>query len=198
MSYRLVAGLMLILAIAGTFFIILRNSPSPKVTASLSSLSTAPAPWPVETNHLPDRMKAIGLSLLGAEGSAQHIHAHLDIFIHDRRETVPADIGISSQDTISPVHTHDETGVIHVESPDKNAAYTLGQFFDIWGIKFTETSIGSYANDATNKLTVYDNGKIIQNPANLTLAAHHEIVVTYGANSEQPSIPSSYKFADGL
>jgi len=30
------------------------------------------------------------------------------------------------------MHTHDASGIIHIEATDQNAAYTLGQFFALW------------------------------------------------------------------
>jgi hypothetical protein len=143
-------------------------------------------------------LKAIGLSLLSAEGTAQHIHAHLDIYVNGKQVVVPADIGIPSTGGITPVHTHDTSGIIHVESPDARAIYTLGQFFDIWGVKLTSTSIGGYANTSVDKLIVYDNGTVVQNPTSLDLAKHHEIVITYGTSAKSPSIPKSYNFPAGL
>src|SRR5205823_14298698 len=50
-----------------------------------------------------------------------------DLFV-----TIPANMGISSAPKfISPLHTHDATGVVHVESPTIET-FTLGQFFDVW------------------------------------------------------------------
>lgn len=175
------------------------EAPQPKVVSSLASLSSGPAPWPVESARLPDRLKAINIPLLGSEGTATHIHSHLDIYIHGKQTAVAANTGFGPKGGISPLHTHDATGIIHVESPDSSATFTLDQFFDIWGVKFTNTSIGSYANDTANMLAVYDNGKPVQDPVNLELVAHHEIVVTYGTPQEQPtSIATSYKFPGGL
>ena len=201
MSNKVFIGFIAILVIAAGIFIGIRRAntpPLPKVTASLSSLQTGPAPWQPEYTHLPNRLKSIGLSLLGAEGTAQHIHAHLDIYIHGQPVVVPAEIGIPPTGGITPVHTHDTSGIIHIESPDAYATYTLGQFFDIWGVKLTNTSIGGYTDDDTNKLVVYDNGKAVQDPANLTLAKHHEIVITYGTAQERPRIAKSYNFPSGL
>lgn len=199
MSNKVFIGLIAVVVIVVGVFIATHKSnipPPPKVTASLSSLSTSQAPWQPEYIHLADRLKAINIPLLGAEGSAQHIHAHLDIFVHGQPVTVPADIGIYNG--ITPVHTHDTSGVIHIESPDANAIYTLSQFFDIWGVKLTNTSIGGYINDGANKIVVYDNGKSVQDPANLALAKHHEIVIIYGTAQEQPHIAKSYNFPSGL
>jgi hypothetical protein len=203
MSKRVFIGMLAVVAIAfGVAFVnYYRQAPAvqrPKISASLASLSTAPAPWPAELTHLPERLKAINVALLSAEGTATHIHAHIDIYIHGTQTEVPAEIGIEPQGGISPLHTHDASGIAHIESPEVSASYSLGQFFDIWGVKFTNIRIGGYANDAANKLVVYDNGKVVQDPTNLELRAHHEITVTYGTTEELPKIPSSYKFANGL
>ena len=34
---------------------------------------------------------------------------------------------------MAPIHTHDDSGVVHVEST-VNRNYTLGQFLNIWGL----------------------------------------------------------------
>jgi hypothetical protein len=49
--------------------------------------------------------------------------------------TVPAFIGIDQEaNRIAALHTHDATGLIHVESPEKNAKYSLEQFLTVWGM----------------------------------------------------------------
>ncbi|MGI0042425.1 MAG: hypothetical protein ACRD47_01830, partial [Nitrososphaeraceae archaeon] len=48
---------------------------------------------------------------------------------------------------MAPLHTHDNSGVVHVEST-ANRNYTLGEFLDIWGLNL---------NDKTVKMTT--NGK---------------------------------------
>lgn len=203
MSNKTLFGIMFgIVAIAGVIFVSSVQAPTPhshSSTANLSSLSSGPAPWPVEVNHLADRLAALRIPALGAEGGAEHIHQHLDIYINGKQTDIPADIGIDQQASfISPVHTHDTSGIIHIESPTANANYYLGQLFTIWGVKFTDHSIGGYSTNTTNKLLVYDNGVLVNDPVHLKLTAHAEIVVIYGSENEQPSIPKSYKFSSGL
>lgn len=60
---------------------------------------------------------------------AQHIHPQLSIIIDGNAEVIPAEIGIGACE--QAVHTHDATGVIHVEAQDLHA-YTLGEFFATW------------------------------------------------------------------
>ena len=166
-------------------------------SAHLPGLQTGEPPWIAETQNLRARLKAINLPALSQEGNAVHIHEHLDVFIHDQRVTVPADIGINyAERFISPLHTHDRTGVIHVES-DEVRDFTLGEFFDVWGVRFTRDCIGVYCAKLNNKLRVFSNGKpVTGDPRNLVLTAHQEIAIAYGP--EKIAIPSSYDFDPGL
>jgi hypothetical protein len=84
---------------------------------------------------------------------AMHIHPHLSIFINGQEQVIPADIGISSTGATLPVHTHDTSGWLHVESP---VAYDfqLQDFFAIWGQSFDAQDILGYHTDATQQVTV--------------------------------------------
>ena len=100
---------------------------------------------------------------------------------------------------ITDMHTHDTTGTIHVESPTVQT-FTLGQFFDVWGVRLTDDSIGGYTNQADKTLKMFVNGKLYtDNPRDLALAAHQEIVIAYGVDAELPQpIPSTYNFPRDL
>ena len=81
-----------------------------------------------------------------------HIHPRLEIVMDGTKVTVLANIGIASNlwknhaldqygmTGMAPLHTHDATGTIHVES-NTNKDYTLGQLFDVWGVPFSESCI---------------------------------------------------------
>jgi len=176
------------------------NLPSPAQTlvdpVSLPNLKQSLLPWSTQTGTLKDRLNIIGLSALNSEGTTLHIHQHLDLYINGQAVTVPQDIGINNlAGFISPIHTHDTTGIIHVESPTVQT-FTLGQFFDIWGVRFTDTCIGGYCNQGDNKLKVFSNGQELQSGFRfLPLTAHQEIVVRYGSNNQTPSpVPTAYNF----
>ena len=167
--------------------------------STLPGLETGTVPWAPEIDHLAARLKAIGLPALPQEGTAMHIHQHLDIFIHGATVPVPADIGINANaGFISPIHTHDGTGIMHVESPTVTT-YTLGQFFDIWGVKFTAQCIGGYCNNSTNNLKVYVNGSLYAgDPRQIVLQNHEEIAIVYGTAKEMPNpVPGTYAFPAG-
>src|SRR5207253_7906980 len=101
-----------------------------------------------------DRLQVLGLPALTQEGSVLHIHQHIDVFVNGGKVAVPGGIGINDNSFISPIHTHDASGVIHVESPTKEQ-FTLGQFFAIWGVRFTRTSVGGYRSTAARPIRVY-------------------------------------------
>jgi hypothetical protein len=98
-----------------------------------------------------------------------HIHPHLEILIFGNPITIPANIGISSNiwknhtiDTygmtgMAPLHTHDTSGTIHVES-NTVRNYTLGQFFDVWGVQFNESCILDKCSGSSGKIGMTING----------------------------------------
>lgn len=162
---------------------------------ALPGMQTGPLPWTRETAHLRERLQLIALPALTAEGNALHTHQHLDLFINGAPATVPANIGVNeSERFISPLHTHDQTGIIHVES-DEIRDFTLGQFFDVWGVRLNKDCVGGYCAGAGNSLKVYLNGKLFSGePRALVLADQQEIALVFGATQSKLKIPSSYNF----
>jgi hypothetical protein len=65
-----------------------------------------------------------------SEVLTRHEHAHLTIVIRNQLRPVPANIGISATQ-ICWLHTHDGSGIIHVEAGDQRT-FTLGDFFALW------------------------------------------------------------------
>ena len=161
----------------------------------LPGMETGGAPWPAEITNLKERLTIIGLPVLSAEGTNFHIHQHIDILVSKNKIEVPAGIGISEDEQfISPVHTHDGTGIIHIES-DSKADFTLGQFFDVWGLRFSKDCIGSYCSGDDREVAVFINGKETSgDPRAVVLEPHQEIAVVYGSAKDLPPIPQSYAF----
>jgi hypothetical protein len=157
------------------------GSPAPE---ALPGIMSGPEPWSANTNDLAARLTGITLPPVGG---ALHIHSHLDLFVNGSRVPVPADIGISS-DAESPLHTHDETGVVHEESADPNSTFTLGEFFDVWGLKLTPTCIGGYCDAGDKTLSLFVEGKPYDgDPRTLRLNNEEEIVIAYGTKDQVPS-----------
>lgn len=178
------------------------SGPAKAMRTSLPGLQVSTPPWNAELTHLVERLKAIHLALLpwGDMNLTLHTHQHLDILIHGKAVTVPANIGISSAPKfISPLHTHDASGVIHVESPTIET-FTLGQFFDVWGVRFTSRCLGAECAKGRDKMLVFLNGKqFMDDPRRLPLLQHQELVVAFGSAKELPrQIPAGYTFPAGL
>lgn len=166
----------------------------------LPGMQTGAPPWLPEIEHLQARLQADGLQILTTEGQVQHTHQHLDLFVDGQRVTVPADIGIDFVTAIlSPIHTHDATGIIHVESPIVRE-FTLGEFFDVWGVRFDAHCVGGTCDGNGRSMSVYVNGQAVTtDPRSIVLDAHEEIVVAIGTPVQLPNpIPSTYAFPAGL
>lgn len=167
-------------------------------SGALPGLQTGEAPWRAEKLHLRDRLEAIGLPGLKAEGTAVHSHQHLDIFVHGHPVPVPEYIGIQPEERfISHIHTHDGTGEIHIESPSVQV-FNLGQFFDIWGVHLTATCLGAYCEDGKNVLRAFVDGEPAADPRAIRLQDREEIVLVYGTPEEAPDpVPARYDWPTG-
>jgi hypothetical protein len=129
-----------------------------------------------------------------------HIHAHLDIFVNGQHMYIPPQIGIIPGKCIYWLHTHDETGIIHIESPIKSD-FTLGQFFDLWKSKLNNSQGFDNIFNGKDVPTVYINGSKVpsgKNYRDIKLHAHDEIALVYGRPPQPDSIPSTYNFPQGL
>ena len=199
-----------VLVVGAIIWFAVAMSPTPPTPTTVADPSALPGiatttlaadtTWPVEIANLAARLAADSMEGSTMEGQVLHIHQHLDLFIHGVPVAVPANIGINAVERwLSHVHVHDTSGIIHVEAPFK-ATFTLGEFFDIWGVYFTKDCIGGYCADSTNALQVYVNGELYSgDPRTLALDAHQELAVVFGTATETPaSIPSTYDFPAGL
>ena len=126
------------------------------------------------------------------EALVYHIHAHLDIFIDGQHYTIPAGVGIKPNTCFFWLHTHDTSGVIHIESPTSKD-YTLGQFFSVWGQTFSDTQVFDKVASDKETMHVYVNGKEVNGDfRNIKLNAHDEIAIVYGSLPSE--IPKGYDF----
>ena len=154
--------------------------------------------WPAPADASA-QTKAAGLPMLGAEGQVLHIHSHLDVFVDGKAVTVPAEIGIDlNRQQISPLHTHDTSGVVHIESPVK-ADFTLGQFMTEWNVPISKDALGPLKTGGGKELHLFVNGKEVSgDPAAIKLGAHEEIAVVYGSPANKVTVPASYNWPQGL
>jgi hypothetical protein len=158
---------------------------------------TTPAPWGLPAYALSRIAYARLTPLVGAV--IRHDHVHLDVIVNGRRIAVPAGVGIAEPVNTghgyfgrvanSPLHTHSASGIIHVEA-DRPGAYTLGQFFDEWGVRLDRSCVGGYCAGGDKELRVYVDGRRrAGDPRGVVLGNHQEIAVVFGRGPE----PSAYK-----
>jgi hypothetical protein len=117
-----------------------------------------------------------------------HIHAHLQMNVNGEEELVAAGVGIGPPlqllngiviggSCFSWLHTHDESGIIHIESP-VSRTFTLGNFFDIWGQPLSPTQVGP----AQGRVTAFVNGALFNgDPRTIALDAYAIIQLDVGA-----------------
>ncbi len=160
--------------------------------STMTGLQTGAPPWNNGAGALQQRLPDVHLDPLSQEALAFHIHQHLDVYVNGAKVAVPASIGIFDDSFITEVHTHDTTGIIHVESA-KNRPYTLGQFFGEWSVRLNGNCLGKFCGH----LRWWVNGVAgFGDPAHLQLHPHQEIVIVAG--KAPAHIPKSYKFPTGL
>lgn len=201
----LLAGCTTVIALVAALAVIMRPSggqrislgPEPDIhgapaTVAAGGYSTPPWPAPADATAA---VHAAGLPMLGREGNVEHIHAHLDVLIDGQAVVVPADIGIDSRrHMISPLHTHDDSGVIHIESPVARQ-FSLGELFSEWLVSLSESNIGALHAGEGKVVRVFVNGtQTSGNPRAIILKAHDEIAVLYAKPRTDEAIPSHYAF----
>jgi hypothetical protein len=170
---------MLIVAAVAALAVLVAVAPHGTATAGVG-LQAGPAPWPPEVAHLGRRLGA--LHLPGESDAAFHIHVRLRIFVHGRPVPVPAGIGIDPAGGLfASLHTHDASGIVHVEA-DRPFAFTLGQFFAVWGVRFSRAHLGGYGAPR-----VYVDGRPVRDPTAHVLRAHDRIVVGIGPPGSFPT-----------
>ena len=177
---------------------------------------TSRAPWGLPAYALSQIAYAGLTPVIG--NLVRHDHVHLDVIVNGKHVTVPAGVGqaaprdhgpcppatiqvgdctpghVYAADVAnSPIHTHSTSGIIHVE-PDRAGTYTLGSFFDEWGVRFTAGCVGGYCTGHGKQLRVYVNGKrVTGNPRQIALGNRQEIAVMYGGPGSFRSVPARYR-----
>jgi hypothetical protein len=113
------------------------------------------------------------------EQFATHYHAHLTILYQGANIAVPQNIGITGT-CLYWLHTHDQSGIIHVEAPadQKNRTFTLGDFFQVWGQPLSSTKVATLTIRSDQKLIAYVDGKVYEgDPSKIPLKSHQNIVL---------------------
>lgn len=126
----------------------------------------------------------------GQETVTYHVHAHLTILEKGKPVVGPQDTGFGTSGCLYWLHTHDATGVIHIEAPSSSFHPTLGKFFDI-----AQTTNGESIMPVASpgeQLKIYLNQKPYHgNPRTITLLRHTTITIEIGPPLR---LPQTYDF----
>ena len=161
---------------------------------SPQGLQESPGPWPPEYSKLPQRLAA--MQLPQTSDVIFHIHANMEVYTDGKRQTVPSQVGIDqTHQLLASLHTHDTSGVIHMEAVQPYP-FKLGQFFNVWGVKLTQTQLGDYHVGNGLVLQVWVNGKQVKSFVNYVMKPHDRIVVGFGKPGSFPT-KNNFKFPAG-
>jgi hypothetical protein len=160
----------------------------PGLQASAPNTEPGQPPWKPEYAHLAQRLKQIGIPPGGQEKF--HIHAMVRLYVNGLLKPLPAEIGLPPSGVESSMHTHDATGIVHMEAPHP-FNYTLGDFFAVWGVKLGPAQVGGLKGLGGDHLHFYLNGKPLSNPAAHVLHRYDNVVIGYGPVNSFPHNPST-------
>lgn len=164
-----------------------------------------------------DGITPVAPALMDQYQTQYHVHAFLALFVNGQQVAIPYGLGmvgrgpaikgfVNAATSFYLIHTHDSTGIIHIESPSNgppnlaSTIYTLKDFLDIWGLTVNANQFGPF----TGPLEVFTSGPMSRSngnnttvpastltyygndPSNVPLYSHEYIVVEVG-----PAYPAS-------
>jgi hypothetical protein len=162
-----------------------------------------------------------GIPCGGSEMLNYHIHAHLTLYKDGRPVPVPAQVGIPYSTAINAggqhscffwLHTHDTSGVMHIESPTARL-YTLGQFFDIWhytslwdaqggiagpaGLVVDSSFVNALKAAKPRAIHIFVDGKPVSSDyRSITLTKHKLITIEIGTPLKPPTTRYDFSAVD--
>jgi hypothetical protein len=126
------------------------------------------------------------------EGEGLHIHSHVALIVDGKLIQIPRLLGgtpTAAGGCLYWIHTHDGSGIIHVESPQLaapqgNGLYTLGMLFDIWGEPLGPNGVAGFMGP----VTAYVNGQKYDGDLHdIPLVSHQQIVLEVGKTVPPPN-----------
>ena len=184
-------------------------------SSSVASKPTAAAPdlevpsWSLPADPMSLAREA-GLKPDAKEYLTYHVHSHLDVFVNGQPLEIPGGVGIEITDPavesfgsgfggipeegceqacISPLHTHDPDGVIHVEAPSETR-FTLGQFFVELDVPLDASCVDEFCTPDVPVAVFVDGQRQSGDPADIVLGDSQEIAIVIGTPPEE--IPDTF------
>ena len=106
----------------------------------------------------------------------QHYHANLSIVIRGEGQVIPAETGVIPG-CMRGIHTHDDTGKLHIETPEAMEA-RIEHFFQIWEQPFTSTQLLDATVGDGESISLTVNGDLVDDPQNHILEDGQELILT--------------------
>jgi hypothetical protein len=151
------------------------------------AIENAPDLAPASTTAAGQPVEGITCRTSAQQVVKYHIHVHVAIYVNGLEKRIPAGAGIPSPQLVEHIglgkpladelfvdngvggclywlHVHSNDGVVHVESPYKHT-FTLGQFFDIWGLPLGPDQVGP----ANGAVVAFENGRRYPDPRSVPL-----------------------------
>ena len=146
---------------------------------SLLALALAAAIAGCSPSATPSTPPASNVPCGPSEVLIHHEHAHLTIVIRGQLRTVPANIGITATQ-FCWLHTHDTSGIIHVEAAD-DRTFTLADFFGVWRQPLSATVLAGESVGSGEAIRVTVNQQPYTGaPETIVLRNKQEIVLQLG------------------
>jgi hypothetical protein len=172
---RLGAGIALI-AIFAIIFVWAQNreeeTPPPRVSLQAVQETMVPNPgW--EGGDLPLEPER--------EGTQIHRHIAVRVVTDDIPVLPPRDIGNTVRGFLA-IHTHDQSGVIHVHQPKDEPGFKLSDVWTAWGLPVDAQRFG----DIQSQVCIYQNGKIVSQDVEVKNKDDFQIVLS---ECSRPPLP---------
>src|SRR5947209_11234275 len=159
--WQIAAGAVLVLAVAAVLvgFALHQGGSS---SANVTNAATQ------GQNTAPKIDGTIGCNAM--EQITYHVHAHVTVLVKGKSQLFDRYSGLNyDHDCLYWLHVHDQTGIVHIESPHKILT-TLGTWYDVMKQPLSATQVANAKVKAGEQLKMWVNGKpYTGDPRNIVL-----------------------------
>jgi hypothetical protein len=154
------------------------------------TIRETPPPWPAESDGLAARMAAADVAQAPTGTPDSSYTFHLRVFYKGQQVQIPTGIGHTSG-LVASIHTDDTSGTIHVDRNKGDPEVSLGDFFAVWGVRYTSNSLGDACNQGNSVLRLFTGttalgGDIGVQPLGAS-ADGAMYTITFGTDAEIPA-----------